>query len=341
MAQVFMLVTAGSEPDRNKGNPGTNPKALDKLNDIFKNQTLGRYLISTYDTKAEWKIPDLKELLGKGKYEQVDKDIRDGLGYQFFGEDQFANAAIQARLFVEGLKEGRRVFLDGFLRPEIKRVCESLGFKNVPDVQFEEIDVSDQSALQRLYVQMGQLGFLTPPQLNEAIETGLLPEPDTILPAQEEYKKQRDKGLFAPLAPGKEDGESGRPAGSNTKMPGKKVGVRASFDAARLVAVTNTMTNMSEEIEAAYRKQYKLKRLNDAQQALAKTVTRAIVLNEPADKWHESIAVYLETPKNIAPEVMNEVSRISVEYSTSDHPVDVWMATALYRARIEDVENTD
>lgn len=338
MEQVFMLITAGSEPDRTKGNPGTNPAVLRNLENIFKNQTIGRYLISDYTTKAEWKVPDLKELLGKGKYEQVDKDIRDGLGYQFFGEDKFANAAIKARLFTESLKEGRRVFLDNFLRPEIKKVCESLGFKNVPLVQFEEIDVSDQTGLQRIYGQMAQMGLLTPEQLNEALNTGLLPDPEAIIPAQEEYKVARDKGLFVPLAPPKLDGEQGRPAGTKTKSPGKKVGTRASFDAQRLVHVTNAMTNICEEIEATYRKQHKLKKLNDTQQMLAKTVARSIVLNEPDDKWQESVAAYVAAPKLIAPEVTHEISRIATEYSTTEHPIDTWMATALFKSQNGEVE---
>lgn len=337
MEQVFMLVTSGSP--KTQFDPGTNPNALRNLNTIFQNQTIGRVLVSTYDTKAEWKIPELKELLGKGKYEQVDKDIREGLGYAFFGEDKFANASIKAKLFIENLKEGRRVFLDNFLRPEIKKMCEALGFKNVPTLEFEDIDVEDRTALQRLYVQMAQLGLLTDVDLNLALKTGLLPDKETSLERQESYKKERENDLYKPLI-GAEDkvDEQGRPIGSGGgKSPGKKVGkigTKAQFSMAAVIDNVAAMAQVQQDFEKAYAKRYKLKKLNEAQETYVKAAAKSIVVNEPKETWGKSIAAYIEAPKNIDNKILNEISDIAVEMET-----DTWTALALWKSRVtEDVK---
>jgi hypothetical protein len=327
-----MLITAGESVDKNKGIMGTNPKMLTNLTSIFQNATIGRYLVADHTTKAEWKIPDLKELLGKGKYEQVDKDIRDGLGYAFFGEDKFANAAIKAKLFIENLREGRRVFLDNFLRPEVKKICEAMGFRHVPVLEFEEIDAEDKTATHRLYAQLAQMGLLTPDQVNRAIQEGLLPTPEENQIAQNEYKKQRDKGLWQPLAPGKQDGEQGRPAGSGgTKMPGKKVGtMKAGFSMGQVVENVKAMTNVREEFEAAFKKHAKIKKLNEAQQMFVDAAAKSIIVNEQRDKWLESVASYITEPKNIDRKVLNEISDIAVEMST-----DNWTAVALWKSQVD------
>lgn len=331
MEQVFLHISSGSQ--RDQYNPGTNPKALDRLRQMFETQTIGRVLVTDHNTKAEWKIPDLKELLGKGKYEQVDKDIRDGLGYQFFGEDKFANASIKAKLFIEGLREGRRMFLDNFLRPEIKKVCEALGFKNVPVIEFEELDVQDSTSIQRVYLQMAQLGLLTNEELNQALKTGLLPDKEASLRNQEEYKKEREKGLYAPLAAQPQGGsdEQGRPVGSGgTKMPNKKtgqIGTKASIDVQKLSDTVFAMTDLEENMEKIFKKKYGVKKLNEAQKVFIAAATKAIVVNETKDRWTSSIESYLEKPKNISSEMITQISEIAAEFQTDD-----WKAVAILKS---------
>jgi hypothetical protein len=337
LQQVFMLITAGESVDKNKGVLGTNPKHLANLQAIFQNQTLGRYLVADHTTKAEWKIPDLKELLGKAKYEQVDKDIREGLGYAFFGEDKFANASIKAKLFIENLREGRRVFLDNFLKPEIKKVCEAMGFRHVPEVEFEQIDVQDNTALERVYLQMAQMGLLTPDELNKALNEGLLPSKEESERDQAEYTKLREKGYYTPLAPASGKDEQGRPAGGGGAKPAKKVGqigTKAGFSMEAVVENVKAITDLRESFANAYRKHYSIKKLNKVQETFVEAAAKAIVVNEPADKWAEVTASYITEPKNIAPEVMSEISGIAVETQT-DH----WTAVALWKSRVaENVE---
>ncbi len=340
MEQVFLLITAGNLADER--NPGTNPKALENLRNMFQSQAIGRVLVADFTTKAEWKIPDLKELLGKGKYEQVDKDIREGLGYQFFGEEKFANAAIKAKIFVKSLNEGRRVFLDNFLRPQVKAICENMGFKTLPYLEFEEIDVEDQTAMNRVYVQMAQLGLLTDEELNIALKTGILPTKEESVEHQKKFKKERDEDLYFPLVGGdKGIDEQGRPSGGpGTKMPGKKVSPRKAgyqFSMKSLVEGVKPIAEAHAAVEKAYQKAYKLKKLDDSQANVAFLTARALVLNEPQEKWQELAAEYVKDPKPTPSEVLSELSGIAVEFADvcSKNP---WTAVSLYRARAQETE---
>ena len=336
MEQVFMLITAGESVDKNKGIMGTNPRMLANLTSIFQSSTIGRYLVADHTTKAEWKIPDLKELLGKAKYEQVDKDIREGLGYAFLGEEKFANASIKAKLFIENLREGRRVFLDNFLRPEVKRLCEVMGFRQVPELEFEEIDVEDKNGQHRIYAQMAQMGFLSPDQLNRAIQEGLLPTPEENELVQPEYAKQREKGWYTPLAPAKQDGDQGRPqGGSGAKPVGKKVGKigTKAFAMGAVVDNVRDITNLREKVEASCKKMGKTKTLNEVQAKFADAMAKAIVVNEPKSKWSEMVASYMTEPKNIDTKVLGEISDIAIEMET-----DSWSAVALWMSRVDKSE---
>jgi len=343
MEQMMLLVTAGESVDKNKGTPAYNPQNFETLKQMFKNQTVGRVLVADWTVKADWKIPDLKELLGEAKYARVDRDIREGLQFLFFGDEKFANASVKAKVFIESLREGRRAFLDDFLRPEVKKVCETMGFKNVPKLEFEEIDLGDQTALQRLFLQMAQTGLLTDTELNQALKTGILPDKESSLENQRAYKKERDEGLYMPLVGGgKESGADGRPTGTGTKMPNKKVGkigTKASkISGDRMVKSIFAMNAVQAEVESAYKKMYKKwlkdngrKDLDENQKEVAQMVAKSIILNEPEDKWMESVASYVKSPKEYPEEVGIALDQIGAEFD-----VDPWQAIILYRSQIEE-----
>lgn len=341
MEQVFLLITAGDK--RDEYNPGVNPKALDNLKSMFESQAIGRVLVGDYTTKAEWKIPDLKELLGKGKYEQVDKDIREGLGYQFFGEEKFANASVKAKMFVKSLNEGRRTFLDNFLRPQARAICDAMGFKTLPKLEFEEVDIEDKAVMARVYVQMAQLGLLTDSELNTALKTNMLPTKEESVINQKAYRDEREDELYTPLI-GADKGtdEQGRPVGGpGKKMPKKKpgkIGTKAyQFSMAGLVDNVGPIHSAHAAVEKAYMKAYKLKKLDDAQSHVAFLTARALVLNEPKDKWLEMAASYVEQPKSTAPEVMTELTDIATQFP-DECAKNPWTVVTLYKSQIQNEE---
>lgn len=333
--QALLLVTAGAPADDK--NPPMGKETLQRLQNIFQNNAIGRVLVSDWTTKAEWKIPDLKELLGPAKYEVVNGYIRDGLQFTAFGNEKFANASVKMKMFAQSLNEGRRSFLDGFLRPEIKKICEAMGFRHIPLVEFEDINTEDQTIMSRIYAQMAQLGLLTPSELNDALKTGNLPTTDESEEKQAEYKKARDKGFYMPLVGGpKEGGETGRPGGTKAPQTTKKVSpigtskASISLSQAKIVETLPLMDHVHAGVEKAYKKVLKTKKLDGVQADLAMAVARSIVVNEPQEKWEESIAAYITDPKDIPTNVANEIDGIRLEYD-----VDEWTAILLHKAQIQ------
>lgn len=349
MEQVLLVVTAGRPADAE--NQATGPKQLQAIQDMFQNQTIGRVLIADYTTKAQWAIPDLKDLLGPGKYERVDRDIKEGLQYMFFGEDKFANAQIKARIFIETLREGRRAFLDNFLIPEVKKICEAMNFKNVPKLEFEEISIQDDAIMHRLYVQLAQMGVLDADETFQAMKTGMLPTKEESLMHQEDYKKARSRGLYSPLAP-PQAGANGRPGGTGgTPAPRKvatpigqsKAGAAfagAESDASRdskyhfgMTRIAENLVKLSEvkaSVEKALLKKWGLKKLNDAQDNVAVAITKGIVFNEPEETWSSSIARYVKKPQTPSAEVQAELIDIATEFN-----VGSWQAAILSRSKVD------
>lgn len=363
MERVILLVTTGRPADQwNQVPPKTN---ISNLQAIFANQTIGRVLVADYTTKLEWAVPDLKELLGKGKYEQVDKDIQLGLQYMFFGEEKFANASIKVKIFIESLKEGRRTFIENFLMPEVKKVCQQMGFRDVPELEFEEVMIQDEAILNRLYVQMGQLGLLTDEEVNTAIKTGMLPTKEESVVHQEAYKAERSKGLYTPLAPpaaGAGSGSGGRPDGSGgtpatrkvaTPIGQRKAGVETmvSSDTLRDSKYRFGMTKIAEnlvamnglraEVEKALGKKWKTKELGEEEKGVAASIAQSIVFNENGGAdgkgWLKFISSYLKPDgiKELPSTIASELVEIRASFDRSEAPVDSWMAGILSRSKVD------
>jgi hypothetical protein len=133
----------------------------------------------------------------------LDADIRAGLNNILVGENEkFANQSIKVKIFIERLKQAREIFINEFLYPEIKRVCRELGFKNYPVPYFDDIDLRDSLQYARIYTRLLELGLLTPEEGMDAIEKGRLPDKETSLEHQQDYRQQRNKGFYEPILGG-------------------------------------------------------------------------------------------------------------------------------------------
>jgi hypothetical protein len=365
MEQVFMLVTAGRQADQYNLTPSN--RQLQTLQNIFSNQTIGRVLVADYTTKAQWVLPDMKDLLGEGKYKQVDKDIKEGLQFMFFGEEKFANASIKIKIFLESLKEGRRAFLENFLMPEVKKVCEQMNFRDVPTLEFEEIRLQDEALMNRLYVQMAQLGLLTPDETITAVQTGDLPNADESLEHQTALKAAKAKGLYQMIAPPAVPGTGGGGGGSNMQKgrPGGTGGTPATRHVATpigqtkaslddgdilrespfhfgMVRVAENLVKMDKvlsSVEAALIKTYKVEELDDAQQMIAKRIAASVVFNEPETQWSKAVKAYVKHPKDLPKEVAREIDEIRAAYEDPQHPVDAWLGAVLFKSKVDFAPN--
>lgn len=328
--QVILLVTTGEKKDQYGG--GINPQNLTNLQNLFKNQTLGRTLIADYTTKGEWLIPDIGQILGPEKYAQVEKDIREGLQSILTGGDEkFANAQIKTKVFIERMKEAQKVFLHNFLLPEIKQICQSMSFKNVPVIEFEDIQLDDPNVAARTYLRLAELGILTPEELFVAMETGVLPDSESNIIKQELYKQQRDKGLYMPMLGGsnRQDGGDGRPTGIKSPQSTKTIspiGTKANeengdrFSMTKVAQLSIMANKLLNDVKNVLKKEYKVKKeLNTAQVSIAETLTKQIMANEDYDKWGDiNIKKYISNSRQIDQAIAKNIDEIAIKYELSE-----------------------
>lgn len=198
---MMLLITMGAK----KEDGGTNPKAMEMLKNAFKKDQLGRALVADYTTEAQFVTPDLTKILAPDKYNEIKSNIANGLTNIFFGEQKFANVMAKLKVFVKKLENAQQLFINEFLQPEIKRISKLLNFKSYPKVEFEPINLEDQTNFLRIVAQLMTLGTLTAKDGLEIMETGLYPSYDELIINQKNYKADRDAGLFQPIQGGPAD----------------------------------------------------------------------------------------------------------------------------------------
>lgn len=338
MQQIVLLVTAGTDPDKG----GVNQKNLEALRKLFLNQSVGRVLIADYTTKAEFVVPKIAELLDPKKYEIVNQDINVGLNNVFAGEDKFANQQTKVELFIARLESGRQAFINSFLNPEMRRICESVGLRNPPTVHFEPIELKDNTNNNKIYGRLMELGLLTPEQGFKALETGKLPDPQGMKEQHEEYKSHRDSGLYQPLVGGGKGQEAGRPEGSTgipqtTKNVGPiGTGAKASEERFSVNKVKDNMLiaqALEKEVASQLKAIHKIKRLNKLQQEVAASIVTQVMSNEEPSKWLEVAEAYCKNPEDTNHERVSAVNRIA-----ETHQLDNYLASLLLASKVENVQ---
>jgi hypothetical protein len=308
---AILLLTMGDEKE------GVTEKQLDRLRSLMENESVKRTLVSDHTTKGQWLIPDIAAILGGAKYEQVDKDIREGLNSIFFSDgEKFANTHVKIKMFLERLNDAQQAFCK-FLQDEVDRVCDAMSFKMYPKVNFEYIDLDDPIQYAKIYTRLMELGIMTPDEGMEAIDIGKLPSPQDAVIAQEKYKKLRDKGYYEPLIGGKKDPAEGRPGGTKgSPKSSKKVSpIGASLSISSVKDIICKASELEDTVLLALRRKFNTKKLSGKQKDVAKLLCSAIMVNE--DNWIESVGKYLESPMEPNADKMREIDSLASEYGVS------------------------
>jgi hypothetical protein len=295
---MILLITAGDK-DRDAN---TNSRILSALQDLFEMESVGRVLVSDYSTKAEFVLPDLNKILGPEKYQVVNQDIANGLMNIFWGDEKYANSMIKIKVFLERLSSARQAFLNNFLIPEMEMIANELGFTEIPEPVFDEVDLKEEIEYMKVYTRLAEIGMLTPEELFDAFETHSLPLSENSVEAQNKFKELKDKGLYEPIIGGQKKeglGQSvGRPAGTKAPQTTKKVSpIGASkFSLQKISDNIKLVNDLSEAVESKYREINSIKRLSSKQKDLCWSVTESIISSKNSNEWQESIATFIENP---------------------------------------------
>jgi|TARA_R110002167_G_scaffold359344_1_gene575929 hypothetical protein len=345
---VILLITMGTDPEKG----GINPNNLAAMQSLFQNESVGRVLVADYTTKAEFILPDIGKIIGPDKYQIVNEDIRQGLQNVIVGDEKYKNTQVKAEIFLERLKEARQSFIHNFLQPQIKMVCKQMGFKTYPTAKFEEIDIKDELALQRVVTRLLEVGILTPEQGINAIKTGIYPNPEDIGPAQKEYIEQRKDGMYNPLVGGVplvNQDDDGAIDGTPPQSPqgGKKIGQKKAgrpygtrgipkqstaselYSRKEIQSMVYKIEELQTHLEVKMLASVKKKELTDNQKSLMSDLCRSLVLGKDAKSWKRFGTACIKDFEKIS-----EISIIPeiVEISES-HQLETYPSALLYHSK--------
>ena len=302
---VVLLVTMGAEPDKG----GVNHKALAAMQNIFKNQSVGRVLVSDYTTKADFVIPDLRKVIGPEKYEILNRDIQEGLQNVLIGDNKYADGQLKMKVFIQRLEESRQQFLRDFLQPEIRRICKAAGMRSWPEAKFVKTDTLDNSDMTKLATRMMELGVLTPQQGMEVIHTGEFPKSEDMGKAQEEFKEHREEGHYLPLVNSinlyqeeQDGGESVKPEATPiAPSGGRPIGVsNSNFSKKNIIEATKIVSEFELKAYADFAIKYGLDELDEQRKDLVSQACESIVVSKARGEWDDTLASIVENIENLS-----------------------------------------
>jgi hypothetical protein len=223
------------------------------------------------------------------------------------------------------------------LVPEIKRISEEMGFKNLVEPRYEEIDLKDDSIWGRIYAQLAQMGILTPEETIDAMETGKLPTPEDSLESQKRFKDYRENDLFIPLNNiGQDEGDlGGRPVGTSAPQKQKKstpMGqktAQASISMEKVTKYTIEAEKLNESIQSELKKKHKLKSLSENQISVTKEITTTIIANETPENWLNSKDEYIKSPIDKNQQRLRLVNEICLEYQVETYIGAILLASKI------------
>lgn len=323
---VILLITMGADPEKG----GVNPNNMAAMQNLFKNESVGRVLVSDYTTKAEFIIPELNLVLGPQKYQILNEDIKQGLQNIVVGEEKFNSTQVKAQIFIDRLQESRYGFLNDFLNKEIKRIAKDLGFRSWPEAKMKDIDMRDEVQLMRASTRLMELGIITPEQGMEMFHNGKFPEPDQLDSAQQDFLEDREKGYYNPIVGGvpvyspddKASGprkEAGRPEGT-TDIPL----ANAKYSRSNIQKTIYDIDSFVHDAKDKMISHLKVSKLSEAQEEMVSNLCESIVCSHNKEYWGETLESCVKDFNEIENlDTLKEVLDISAQHTLETYPAAI------------------
>lgn len=315
--RTILLVTMGAKPEEG----GVNSKNIEAMRKLLQTDAMGRSLVSDYTTKADFIIPDLKKIVYKEKYEEVNEAIKDGVSSILFGtEAKYGNVQTKAIIFLERLKPAMAAF-ERFINAEIAAACESAGLVKPPTLSLKKPRIQDPSAIQKVGTRLYELGMLHPEDAITTIEDGELPDEASILEKQDRFVKEREDGKWNPVLGGVPSIESPdalvkpavKPAKPNTGRPKEKT--MASVTIRDMSEVMREVTALERKLEAEV-----LRATGSKDETFLNDLSEQIILSSPIEEWQSLASKVIESPETMdSLKTLPEVEVSAKENGTTEY----------------------
>lgn len=323
---VILLITMGADPEKG----GINPNNMAAMQNLFKNESVGRVLVSDYTTKAEFIIPELNLVLGPEKYQILNDDIKQGLQNIVVGEEKFNATQVKAQIFIDRLQESRYGFLNDFLNKEIKRIAKDLGFRSWPEAKMKDIDMRDEVQLMRASTRLMELGILTPEQGMEMFHNGKFPDPDKLDSAQQDFLEDREKGYYNPIVGGVPVYSPDNKASGPRKQAGRPEGTtdiplaNAAYSRSSIQKTIYSIDSFIHDAKDKMISHLGVSKLSKAQEEMVSNLCESIVCSHNKEYWDETLESCVKDFNEIENlDTLKEVLDISAQHTLETYPAAI------------------
>jgi hypothetical protein len=149
--------------------------AINKLRNIVSNNVGGGVFDLVWGPELKFTESNTQthNFLGKSKYEPIWNHIYEGLGIpptltgNGGGSGGFTNNSIALKTLIDRLDYGRNVLID-FWTKQIRIVQKAMGFAKPPQLSFDQMSLSDESAIKTLLVQLVDRDIISHKTVQEA-----------------------------------------------------------------------------------------------------------------------------------------------------------------------------
>jgi len=198
-----------------------NSEAVSRLANILESNTGGGAMDIIWDSLIEMEdyYPPIDKILGPEKYEQVNRDILIGLGIPevLIGGHgaNFSNSFIQLKTVIEKLEYIREKIVE-WLTEELSLINEAMGFKTLPLIKFNNMNLRDENVERALITGLLDRGVVSPEAVLEVYGRDFNVEVERM---QQQKQLFEEKGLElkGPFSNDDQDGEDGDKGGRPLK----------------------------------------------------------------------------------------------------------------------------
>jgi hypothetical protein len=140
------------------------PDKYEKLATMLKNPSRSKTILWDNLIEIISSYPPVEQILGKEKYEQVDGDIRSGLGIPeslINGEGgNYANSFLAVKTLLERLETGRRHVLD-WIKEQIEMVAKAMHFRKPAFIKLTHMSLRDEEVVKKFILELVDRNMLS------------------------------------------------------------------------------------------------------------------------------------------------------------------------------------
>jgi len=202
VTNALTIVKLGSTKD---GLPPSQKK-YEKIVSMLKNPSKSKTIVWDDLIDVQTVFPPVEKFFSADKYEQVDNDIRSGLGIAEIlvngGGGNYSNSFLSVKTLLERLETGRGMLLD-WLNQQVKIVAKNMGFSKAPIIRMRNMALSDQETEKKFILELFDRNAVSYETMLERFGENLEIEMNRIKDEDKTREKIQDKSPFSLLRVGK------------------------------------------------------------------------------------------------------------------------------------------